>query len=68
MALIPFTYLNIHEFDEKNENEKIRYFYVDNKTIKIKEFQEKGIGGKFWDCVSRIKLYIFTFTLVNNFA
>ena len=41
---------------------------MDNKTIKIKEFQEKGIGGKFWDCVSRIKLYIFTFTLVNNFA
>ena len=61
MALIPFTYLNIHEFDEKNENEQIRFFYVNNKTIKIKEFQEKGIGGKFWDCVSQIKSYIYLY-------
>ena len=52
MALVPFTYLNIHEFDENDHNkEKIKYFYVNNKVIKIKEFHEKGIGGKFWDCV-----------------
>ena len=53
MALVPFTYLNIHDFDNKEENEnQIKYFYVNNKVIKIKEFHEKGIGGKFWDCVS----------------
>ena len=52
MALVPFTYLNIHEFDKKGENDnKIKYFYVNDKTLKIKEFHEKGIGGKFWDCV-----------------
>ena len=54
MALVPFTYLNIHEFDENNEknSNNIRMFYVNDKVIKIKEFYEKGIGGKFWDCVS----------------
>ena len=52
MALVPFTYLNIHEFDENEQKkERIKYFYVNNKVIKIKEFHEKGIGGKFWDCV-----------------
>ena len=54
MALVPFTYLNIHEFDkndEKNKN-KERLFYINDKVIKIKEFHEKGIGGIFWECVS----------------
>ena len=65
MALVPFTYLNIHDFDNKEENEnQIKYFYVNNKVIKIKEFHEKGIGGKFWDCVS--KNIIYTKFLVNN--
>ena len=55
MALVPFTYLNIHEFDENkgNNNNNIRLFYINDKVIKIKEFHEKGIGGKFWDCVSQ---------------
>ena len=54
MALVPFTYLNIHEFDEKDKDNQnnFRLFYVNDKVIKIKEFQEKGIGGIFWDCVS----------------
>ena len=53
MALVPFTYLNIHNLDEKNENNnEYHMFYVNDSVIKIKEFHEKGIGGKFWDCVS----------------
>ena len=63
MALVPFTYLNIHEFDkndEKNQN-KERLFYINDKVIKIKEFHEKGIGGIFWDCVSK-----FLFLLMNS--
>ena len=54
MALVPFTYLNIHEFDEKDQDNQnnFRLFYVNDKVIKIKEFHEKGIGGIFWDCVS----------------
>ena len=65
MALVPFTYLNIHQFDEKNENEnKYHLFYVKDKVIKIKEFREKGIGGIFWDCVSLffylVQVYNFT--------
>ena len=62
MSLVPFTYLNIHEFDKndgtnKNENQ-VKYFYVNDKVIKIKEYHEKGIGGKFWDCVRTKKIYI----------
>ena len=53
MALVPFTYLNIHNLGEKNENNNgYHMFYVNDSVIKIKEFHEKGIGGKFWDCVS----------------
>ena len=51
MALVPFSYLNIHNSDEKNPNNTL-LFYVKDKVIKIREFHEKGIGGKFWDCVS----------------
>ena len=55
MALVPFTYLNIHEFDKKEENPNtIKFFYINDKVIKIKEFHDKGIGGKFWDCVRKI--------------
>ena len=55
MALVPFTYLNIHEFDKENQEDdnKIKYFYVNDNVIKIKEFHEKGIGGKFWECVRK---------------
>ena len=51
MALVPFTYLNIHEFDKENKEDdnKIKYFYVNDNVIKIKEFHEKGIEGKFWN-------------------
>ncbi len=68
MSLVPFTYLNIHEFDQSNDNSKndniIKYFYVNDKVIKIKEFHEKGIGGKFWDCV-RKKIFIL---FIYNFS
>jgi hypothetical protein len=59
MALVPFTYLNIHEFDEKDQDNQnnFRLFYVNDKVIKIKEFHEKGIGGIFWDCVSQLIYY-----------
>lgn len=50
MALVPFSYLNIHLSDEKNKNNSY-LFYVKDKVIKINEFHEKGIGGIFWDCV-----------------
>ena len=65
MALVPFTYLNIHEFDKENQEDdnKIKYFYVNDKVIKIKEFHEKGIGGKFWECV-RIKKQINLFNFI----
>ena len=65
MALVPFTYLNIHEFDKENKEDdnKIKYFYVNDKVIKIKEFHEKGIGGKFWECV-RIKKQINLFNFI----
>ena len=57
MALVPFTYLNIHEFDKREEKgDKIKFFYINDKVIKIKEFHDKGIGGKFWDCV-RINIF-----------
>ena len=58
MAIVPFTYLNIHEFDKNDENQ-IKYFYINDKVIKIREFHEKGIGGKFWDCVRSINFLIF---------
>ena len=65
MSLVPFTYLNIHEFDKENQEDdnKIKYFYVNNKFIKIKEFHEKGIGGKFWECVRKkeYKFYLFLY-------
>ena len=65
MALVPFTYLNIHEFDKENQEDdnKIKYFYVNDNVIKIKEFHEKGIGGKFWECV-RIKKQINLFNFI----
>jgi hypothetical protein len=65
MALVTFTYLNIHEFDKENQEDdnKIKYFYVNDKVIKIKEFHEKGIGGKFWECV-RIKKQINLFNFI----
>ena len=65
MSLVPFTYLNIHEFDKENQEDdnKIKYFYVNDKVIKIKEFHEKGIGGKFWECV-RIKKQINLFNFI----
>jgi hypothetical protein len=48
MALVPFTYFNVYNNDENNKNLN---FYVNDKVIKIQEFNEKGIGGKLWDCV-----------------
>jgi hypothetical protein len=62
MSLVPFTYLNIHEFDDSKNENKIKYFYVNDRVIKIKEFHEKGIGGKFWDCV-RKKLFILYYII-----
>ena len=65
MALVPFTYLNIHEFDKENQEDdnKIKYFYVNDNVIKIKEFHGKGIGGKFWECV-RIRKQINLFNFI----
>ena len=64
MALVPFSYINIHEYEKKDNNEKsdnkIHNFYVDDKLIKIKEFREKGIGGIFWECV---RIFIKFFNL-----
>lgn len=68
MALVPFTYLNIHEFDNSikdQQKDNIKYFYVKEKTIKIREFHEKGIGGKFWDCVKQNHNLFFFFFIVN---
>ena len=52
MSLVPFSYLSLNELDSKEDNNRIKYFYINDKVIKIKELHEKGIGGKFWDCVS----------------
>jgi hypothetical protein len=47
--------------DQKRGEDKYTYnkrlFYVNDKTISIRQFKEKGIGGIFWDTVK----YLFLF-------
>lgn len=45
MDLIPFSYFNLYS-DKKDKS-----FCIKDKYISIKQFEDKGIGGKFWDCV-----------------
>ena len=49
MEIVPYTYCNPYAL-----NSKEKFFDIKGRWIKIIEVGEKGIGGKFWDCVSEI--------------